>query len=340
MARTFHLLIASAIGLAALSAAHDARAEGASLEAATKAQKNEAAAIYRKGMKAFEAKRFDDALAAFEESYDTVKSPNSRLMIGRTLIALGRLDEAYETLQSTAREAEEAAASDPKYGKTHDAAKNELSDLESKVGFVRVELGGVGEGDTVTVAGRERTTDELAEPIVVTPGNVSVVLKTADGEEIERDVEVAEGSTETVELRKDGESGDEDSDDSASGEASAEVDSSKMDKRTLAYVAGGIGIAGMVTFGVFGILNNGQYDDLQEQCPNRVCPAELEDDADTGRTYQTIANVGLAVGVIGLGAGAALFLLSGTEEKPAESSAPAAPRVSVGWRSVVVSGSF
>ena len=342
MAKTPQLLIATSLCLAALSLAQSAQAEGAALDEASAQQRKAAASDYRDGMKAFQRQRLDEALAAFEKSYDTVKSPNSRLMIGRTLAALGRLDEAYVTLEATMREAEDAAATDKKYQKTVDAARNELKELEGKVGFVNVELRGTGEGDRVTVAGRERTASELSEPIAVTPGSISVVLITANGEEIERSVDVDAGETKTVALSQPAKSsGPRDSDGDTDTEASAEVDTSKAGNKTLAYVAGGIGIAGMVTFGVFGIKNNGKFDDLEEQCPNRVCPAALEDDADTGKTYQTIANVGLVVGVIGLGTSAALFVFGGggSKEKK-EETARLSPRVSAGWRSVVVSGSF
>jgi hypothetical protein len=344
MTKTHQVLIATSLCLAALSFAHSAQAQGASLDAASKEEKKAAASDYRNGMKAFQAKRFDDALAAFEKSYDTVRSPNSRLMIGRTLAALERFGEAYDALQATVRDAEEASATDAKYQKTVDAAKNELKDLEGKVGFVNVELRGAGEGDRVKVAGRERSASELAEPIAVTPGSVSVVLVSASGEETERSVDVDAGETETVALGQAAESMETDEgtpDSDTDTEATAEVDTSKMNTKTLAYVAGGIGIAGMVTFGVFGIMNNGKFDDLEERCPNRVCPADLEEDADTGQTYQTIANIGLVVGVVGLGTSAALFLLggSGSKEKK-EETARVSPRVSVGWRSVVVSGSF
>ena len=96
---------------------------------------------------------------------------------------------------------------------------------------------------------------------------------------------------------------------------------------------------GLATFGVFGALNNSKFSDLEDQCSNNQCPADLESDADTGRTYQTIANVGLIVGGVGLAAGAVLFLTSdsGSKENSASSTTPV---VGVGPGSVMVRGKF
>jgi hypothetical protein len=123
--------------------------------------------------------------------------------------------------------------------------------------------------------------------------------------------------------------------------AGAELSTSNTKKRTLAYIAGGVGVAGLLTFAIFGSMNNSKFSDLEEQCPNQVCPTRLEDDADTGQTYQTIANVGLFVGVIGLATGGVFYYLS-TKEKAPEASArrSTAPRIGLGPRGVTVSGRF
>jgi hypothetical protein len=88
----------------------------------------------------------------------------------------------------------------------------------------------------------------------------------------------------------------------------------------VAYVAGGIGVVGLATFGIFGLLNSSTYSDLQSSCPNNVCPPGKAEDISNGRTQQTIANVGLIVGAVGLVAGVTLFVL-GTPKKKAPEAA-------------------
>ena len=48
------------------------------------------------GDEAFDVQKYQLALKYFEESYEIVPSLNTRLMIARSLLELGRLDESYE----------------------------------------------------------------------------------------------------------------------------------------------------------------------------------------------------------------------------------------------------
>jgi hypothetical protein len=81
--------------------------------------------------------------------------------------------------------------------------------------------------------------------------------------------------------------------------------------RPLSYGAVGVGAAGMVAFGVLGAMSHAQYDRLARACPgSQPCDPALAQDATRGRTYQTIANVSLAIGVAALTAGVVLWLVS------------------------------
>jgi hypothetical protein len=80
--------------------------------------------------------------------------------------------------------------------------------------------------------------------------------------------------------------------------------------RTYAYIAGGVGLAGLATLAVFGTLAHGTYDDLQNACPNGACPPSKQGEVSSGKTQETLANVGLAVGIVGVAAGATLFVIS------------------------------
>jgi hypothetical protein len=102
-----------------------------------------------------------------------------------------------------------------------------------------------------------------------------------------------------------------------------------------------------VTFAVFGAMNNSKFRKLQDDCINNVCNPDLESERDTGKTYQTIANVGLVAGVVGLGTSAVLLLISsgGGESSPAKAARTrgtglSSARVGVGVGYVDVSGSF
>jgi len=87
-------------------------------------------------------------------------------------------------------------------------------------------------------------------------------------------------------------------------------------------------VAGLVTFGIVGAMAQSTYNDLGSACHNGPCPTSKADEISSGRTQETIANVGLAVGVVGLAAGAALFVLG---RPPSASSPSAAVVVGPAW---------
>lgn len=269
---------------------------------ATDEQKAAASTAFGDGMAAFEAERFEDALAAFRKSYEAVASPNSHYMIGRTLLRMQRYAEAYHELVAAAAEADAAANRDEKYRQTADATRAELTEVEGKVARVTVKLrGGVG---TVKLNGRQLDAGEVGRSVVVDPGSATIEWSVG-GERGSETVTLGEAESRTVEVGKEP---------AVEGEAPApatvSTDSSQWDQRTWAYVAGGVGAAGVVTFAIFGILNNQKFGSLEDDCPNGACDRNRDDDIDAGRRYQTIANVGLVLGVIGLGTGAALYFTS------------------------------
>ncbi len=319
--------------LALFAAPGAAWAAGAPVATATDAQKQDAQTHFEAGMKAHDAGDKDKALAEYQASYDAVASPNSHLLVARTLAELGRSAEAYAAYDQTAAEAQQAAQADPKYKNAADAATTERDALRAKIALLQITVTGAGPGDTLEVGGRSVEQADWSKPVPVMPGSVQVVLHTQAGANVAKSVDATAGGSPTLEI-----SAAPPAPAPAPAHADAAVTTQGMDKRTLAYIAGGVGVAGIATFAIFGAMNNAKYSDLQSACTNNACPPDKQSEADTGRTYQTVANVGLVVGVIGVGSGVALYLLDRHERK--EQSARRTPQIYVGPRSVVVRGSF
>jgi len=313
-------------------------AEGASVTTATDVQKEEAGNSFKRGAEAFSAGKLDVALAAFQRSLDVVSSPNSRLMLARTLTKLGRPVEAYVEFERTLTDAEQAAQVDEKYASAADAARAELAELRQQVGLITVELSGVSEKDSLNVGGREIARADWTRPVAVAPGKARVVLRTASGEVV-REVNLAAGGAVTVPVSppRPPESR------VSQAESAAPVSGESSSSRTIGFVAGGIGIAGIIGFAVFGQLNNAKFERLQNECTNKRCQPYLEGERDAGKTYQVIANVSLGVGVIGLGTGAVLLLQKGSESERSDQAARRRShglRVGAGPGYVDISGSF
>ena len=73
---------------------------------------------YDTGLAAYEAGALDDALTHFRASFAVARSPNTRLMIARTLRNLGRLAEAVVEYDLAAREATDRAQTEARFDAT------------------------------------------------------------------------------------------------------------------------------------------------------------------------------------------------------------------------------
>lgn len=99
-------------------------------------------------------------------------------------------------------------------------------------------------------------------------------------------------------------------------------------RRTLGYVAGGVGLASLVTAGVFVALRQSAISDLEAECDGHACPPDAQATIDRGRLYTGIAEGGVLVGVGGIVAAA--VLLFGGSQSSNEASDRASIDVSVG----------
>lgn len=98
-----------------------------------------------------------------------------------------------------------------------------------------------------------------------------------------------------------------DTDRGEAGEGTPEAPSSSSPLRIPAFVALGVGAAGALTFSVLGGLTLRENNELSECKASRTCAS---DELDSLRRFRRGADVGLAIGLAGLGAGITLLLLS------------------------------
>ena len=71
-----------------------------------------------------------------------------------------------------------------------------------------------------------------------------------------------------------------------------------------------MGVVGLVGFAIFGVMAKSTYDDLGNACGGGPCPPSKADEISSGKSNQAIANVGLVLGLVGVGVGGTLFALS------------------------------
>jgi hypothetical protein len=326
------LLVSVAIISLIASASHTARADGALPGSATPVQRVQAQARFVRGRELMAKKQYEQALREFRASHEIVTSPNTRLEIGRCLRVMGRPVAAYAELGRTAVEAKELLAQDNRYQRAYDSAMAERAEIEPQLGFVSLSIENPADDTKVSVGGEELRRAAWNEPAPVVAGSTQIVVSTSGHAPVSRTVQLSAGQRTSLTI--DAQSGER------LGEPSAEpvppprpVEAHSSPLRTWAYVAGGVGGAGLVTFAIAGAMAHSTYNDLNGACGGGPCPQSKAGEISSGKTQQTVANVGLGVAVVGAAAGVTLFVLSMPR-------APSSAAVVVGPSWMGVRGSF
>ncbi len=299
-------LAALLAGGAAPSAAFAQGPAPSQAPAPTPQQVQKATSAFQAGTRLFQAKKFALALEQFKSSYDTVASPNSLLYIARCQAEMGSLNESFKTFQRVIVEAE---ARQDKYGQTRDSAKVEIEELANKISVLTVNVANAKDSTRLKVGGAIVAKEDWGKQLPRDPGPVDVVLETDGLPPVSQSLTLAKGERKTLDLavpepKKEEPPPPPPPSDDSSGPSGLLIGS---------LVLGGIGVAGMVTFGVAGGLSLSTYGEVEDKCgsqPGGKCTAQADlDTIDEGEQQQMIANIGLIVGGVGLAAGATLLIV-------------------------------
>jgi hypothetical protein len=302
-----------ALSCGAVVVAHpgEARAQGAEPSAADTAKAQQA---FLKGVQLFNIKKYGAALEQFQISYDTVPSPNSRLYVARCKLQLGESVEAYREFGKVIDEANQRAASEPKYKPTAETAELEQTELAAKIALVSASVIGAEPGAKLTLNGAIVPNEEWGNAQPLEPGSATLTLQTADGRELTETVEIAAGERKDVTL--DATPVAPPPDDTPPPPPPAEEPSEPPGVLLpIGIAAAGVGVVGLGLFAIAGSMSNSTFDELEATCGNSPCPESEQETIDAGKTEQTVANVGLIVGAVGLAAGTALIIVSLTGGK-------------------------
>jgi hypothetical protein len=310
-----------------------AKAAGVSVEAASRAELNAAKGPYQDGVKAMGAARYSEAVDKFRDSYNIVASPNSQLMLGRALIKVNRLMDAYRELQEAVARATELAATQHKYQKTAESAKREIDDLKLELAFVTVIP-----GTEVILGGRKLSAADWGKPQPMMPGRAKVEIVASDGRTREKNMRLDPGETRVLTAdftstssrmtrsKDGGEVKVEQSRDDSSG--------GSRGGRTLGYIAGGIGLAGIVGFAGLTLYASSTFGTPTDDCKGSTCGKAVVNNAENKGLLNGVSYGLLGVGVVGLGLGTYL-VLSDRGDSSATTTA-----IGVGPGSVALAGTF
>lgn len=317
--------MAHALGAAPVSA----QPKGApSAAASADANVKKALDLFKKGQALYKANKFAEALPVFRESYALVPSPNSRILIARCLIGTGDLVAGYQELEALIADVD--ARQEAKYQQTRDAAAQERDELaNTKLALVTISVANASAGTRVAIGDRDIPAETWGKPMPMMPGAVDVSVTTPPAPPLTQRVDLRAGEKRPLAL------------DAAPSSAppppppTTGSGGSRAVLRPIAYLAGGIGVAGFGVFGVFGGLASATYSDLESKCEggegSRVCPSNTQGQIDDGKLQKDVANIGLIVGAVGIAAGVTLFVLSIDRGPKKEAAVQMHPVVAPGY---------
>lgn len=251
------------------------------------------------------------ALALLKEVAAVKGTPQVRFNIALCEEKLGKLVAAlgdYELAAADARaeHAEQVA----------EEVEGRLEALRQRIPKLTVKRGAGADTAIIAVDGVSVGDQVIGTPMPTDPGPHTVEAQAPGFKPFRTSVRVAEQQSETVEIVLEAEPPPP----VASGTRAAGLGGRSP---VAGYIVGGIGVASLGASGIFFGLRAGKISDLDKACPNHQCKPESQSDIESGKTYTTIANVTLAVGLAAVAGGIVLVLTSGPSNEPSVALAPA-----------------
>jgi hypothetical protein len=335
-----------ALPLVALVSLQSPSAFGQTVDDGTR---NAARSLASQGKEAFDKADWDRARDLFHRAYSLVPAPTIALYEGRALAKLRRFVEAEEAYMRAARTTLDAESPEPFRKAVHDA-EDDLLALRVKMPKVTIVPSGPGASHpelSVTLDGHPLKSALLGVEMPIDPGEhtlravvpgaepVQVTFSVVEKQQQKVDVPVPRAghiakSLQVVNARP------------SLLEPVATPPTSRPSQWHLpaALIAGGVGVAGVATGVITGLMAGSRYSKAERECPGRACVEGSSgwDTVQSFRTLRTVSTVGYIVGGVGLAAGATLFLL--TPSKTTSSARADSVHVWLNVSSVGVAGAF
>ncbi len=246
------------------------------------------------------------ALPLFEQLAKETQSPNASLYVGHCLVKLARYVDAYRAFQRTVTLTVEQ--DEEKYEPTREAARSQLAALDLRVAKLIIAMAEVPPDVRVSIDGEALDPATIGSATVLEPGDHVVEGAAPDTDSVRRKFSIQAGHSKTLALTLTKRTQSEATRNTPHSPPAPPSDQAAM-LRTAGFAATAVGAAGFVVFSIAGLKAKSVHDDLEAACGDEPCsdPGH-RDDAARGKTYQSVANVGLVVGALGTLTGGTLLL--------------------------------
>jgi len=312
----------------------------------TAADRATARALAREGFEALKSDDFVTAEDRFRRADALVHAPTLVVDHARALVGLGRLVEAHERYSLVLREGVSPNAAWP-WKRAYADAQKEIEVIKQRLAWLTIDVEGPTEPQ-VSVDGKPIPAAAVGVRRATDPGERAIKAGGAGFYPKEETVTLVEGAEQTVSFELEAmppevlaESQPE-SQPANAGQAQRPADSGPTEPardNTLAYVALGVGGAGLVAWGVSGVFFLKERATLQDECANNKCEPEQQEHKDRYETLGWISGAAFGVGVAGVATGVTLLLLNDKDSPEATNEAVRVTPYFAG-HSVGVTGQF
>ncbi len=319
------LIAFALIALAWPATADDSAGSGSS--ESTNANMDLARSVAVTGREAFNAGDYDTALTLFRRAYTLFPAPTVVLYEARSLEKLGLLVEALEAYGRTTQIPMESSGP-AQFGEAIAAAREEGRALRGRIPTLTLRLEGVSGNDpnlAVSINGRAIGAAQLGQAQSLNPGTYRIKGSVGTDRSDISEVVLEPGHNATVVLRlqapslsppaprTDGES----TDDTAAGTGSLS---------TWTLVAAGVGVVGLGTGVVTGLMASSKHSEAESTCVERRCAPDTNGIAlvEDFRSMRTISTIGYGVGAAGAAVAVVLWLTT-SEPSPASQASALEP---------------
>ena len=313
--------LASVLAAAALGFAPIAHAQ-------SDADRESAQALFAEGNNARNGGNVQAAVAKYKVAYALVQTPVIGLALGRGEVDLGQLVEARQILLGVERIPplpNESARSTAARAE----AKTLAAELASRIPTITLKLAipASAAAPNVSIDGNAIPQVAREAPRKLDPGH-HVAVATLGAAKSEASFDLAPGETREVPLPYPTLAPAVAAVPAVAPESSAPPAHSSS-SRIPAYVALGVGGAGVVVTTVFGILALGSKSTLNTACGTSptACPPS---DVSSLSTNATVSDIGLGVAIAGIGVGGLLLFLHRNDNAPKSAGAHVSPWMGLG----------
>ncbi|MBS2019189.1 MAG: hypothetical protein JST00_40350 [Deltaproteobacteria bacterium] len=307
-----------------------------------------ARALGQEGVKLADAGNCEEAIDRLTRAEKIFHAPSTQARLGECQIKVGKIVAGTETLNRVVRET--LAPNAPQaFRDAQERAKALLAEAKPKIAKLKIAVAAPADAKlVVTIDGENLPLANLNMNRPVDPGE-HVVEATAPGFlKATGKVTLPEGGIDSLALTMEVDpnapkavpQANPDAPAADGAGAPAAATSTKKD-RLPAYIAFGVGGAGVLIGGISGLVAVGKKSDLSDACPNNVCPSAASQDViDSGKSAATVSTVGFVIGGLGIATGVVLLLTNGMGSSSGKPAAGPTVRPLVGAGQAGVAGTF